>query len=112
MILPCLETHGNELFRSRAHTMTTHVSQDAAEEPSPLPLQRIVFWKKAVIGASVVLLVGLAWRAVYVSNQNEMKLRRAVRKSQSIRGALCDVPARRFSTIDARPAAAQKNILV
>lgn len=59
----------------------------------------------------MVLLVGVAWRAVYVSNQNEMKIRRAVHKSQNIRAALSDVPARRFSTIDVRPSAAQRSDL-
>lgn len=82
-----------------------------APSPSPVP-SRSAFWRKVIIGTSVVFAIGVAWRAVYVSNQNELKLRRAVRKSQSIHAALSEVPGRRFSTIDVRPSAAQKNDLV
>ncbi|KAG5495432.1 hypothetical protein GH5_03093 [Leishmania sp. Ghana 2012 LV757] len=97
-------------FGSRAHAMTTNTSQDTAAAPSPSP--RTSLLKKVVIGTSVVLLVGVAWRAVYLSNQNEMKLRRAVRKSQNIRAALRDVPARRFSTTDVGPSPIQRKDLV
>ncbi|KPI90834.1 hypothetical protein ABL78_0067 [Leptomonas seymouri] len=70
------------------------------------------FWKRTLIGAAVVLAIGVAWRSVYVSNQRELELRRALRKSQRIHDALTDVPARRFPTMDVRPAAAQKNMLL
>ncbi|KAG5496189.1 hypothetical protein JKF63_02490 [Porcisia hertigi] len=90
--------------------MTTNTARHAsAAQP---PSSRTDLWKKVVIGASIFVVLGVAWRTVYVSNQNELKLRRALRKSQSIHAALSDVPARRFSTIDVRPSAAQKNDLI
>ncbi|KAG5470530.1 hypothetical protein LSCM1_01774 [Leishmania martiniquensis] len=90
--------------------MATDASPDAVAAPLSSPWT--TFWKKVFMGASIVLIVGVAWRAVYVSNQKEMKLRRALRKSQSIHAALHDVPARRFSTIDARPSPTHRNDLV
>ncbi|KAK7199734.1 hypothetical protein NESM_000019500 [Novymonas esmeraldas] len=87
--------------------MAEKTQQAASAAPSP-PASRTGLWKKAVVGASVVLLVGVAWRAVYVSNQNELKVRRALQKAQSIHASLADVPGRRFSTVDVRPSAAQK----
>ncbi|KPA84666.1 hypothetical protein ABB37_01177 [Leptomonas pyrrhocoris] len=73
---------------------------------------RTQFWKWTLLGVSVALVVGAAWRTVYMSNQKELQLRRALRKSQQLHDALTEVPARRFSTLDVRPAAAQKNELM
>jgi hypothetical protein len=87
--------------------------QEKKAEPNPeKAAQRSLFWKRTVIGLSVVLVIGVAWRAVYVSNQKELKIRRALRKSQQLHDSLTDVPARRFSTVDVRPAAVQKNQLL
>lgn len=83
-----------------ADTQDNTKSTEAAQRPH--------FWKKAVVGISVVVIVAVAWRAVYVSNQHEMYTRRSLRRSQQLYDALLDVPGRRFSTVDVRPAAAQK----
>lgn len=90
------------------HATASFMTQEKNEESA----RRSLLWKKALLGTSVVLIVGVMWRAVYVSNQRELNARRALRKSQQLYDALNDVPARRFSTQDVRPAAAQKNELL
>lgn len=89
------------------------MAHEAKEDMSPEETaRRSLFWKRTALGLSVVLVIGIAWRAVYVSNQRELQIRRSLRRSQQLHDALTDVPGRRFSTVDVRPSAAQKNDLV
>lgn len=57
-------------------------------------------WVKIAVSVTILVVVVSAWRAVYVSNQSELAIRRMYEKDQMTRGYLADTPSKRFSTVE------------
>ncbi|CAD2216310.1 hypothetical protein ADEAN_000377200 [Angomonas deanei] len=55
-------------------------------------------WTYIAITAGIVVIVAVAWRAVYVTNQRELQLRRSIEKNKMLYQSLKEVPGKRFTT--------------
>lgn len=55
--------------------------------------------QKLFVTCAIVVILGVAWRAIYVSNQRELALRRAMEKDRAMINDLREVPGRRFPTV-------------